>query len=547
MKNYNITTIVFLLLVVVSTTQAQNLSKDNLSKNNSTNETFTVSIQKKRVGVDEGKVLSLSLQEAIERALENNLDIKIERRKIQIAQNNLLSATGAYSVNLGFNYQFEDDRNPFTSTFNQSINRLERPQFLTNETHSLNSIISKKFSSGGIFTVDFTNRRLVTDEFFTRLETEYRSNLIVKFHQPFLRNFRINEEQRIIKAKRKELDISDLAFRQKLINLIAETQTAYYELVFAIKNEEIYREAVELAATQLNKTQTQIEAGRAANVEAVSAQAHLELRNSEHLSSLLVITKAENHLKKLMFDDPNTVFWSYSILPTDSINFTPLPSDLDKSMSIALAQRIELKDLDAKSEISKVNISFFKNQLKPRLDGFGTFLGQGLSGNRNFNNAQISFSFNLDKIILGNYFQTLTNIFRFRTYTGGAVFSYSLGNQIARANRDNTLIVDQQLDEKKKLTIQKIMVEVRNSTQAIETAIQRVKATKAAVDAATEQLTAEEIKYEAGLSTNFIVFSRQNLLSFAYSRHLKALTDYQKAEIELQRVMGNNLQGFIKD
>lgn len=532
-KYYCITHLFSLALLLSGVVSIAKAQETTVLKNN-TNTSLTPA----RVTVDSSKVLSISLKDAIRKMLENNTDIKIARADIKNAEFGLNAADGVYDFNFSSSFLYFKEAFPISSLLSKAKGTGTAAN-LTRENYNYSGDISKKFSSGGFFQLSFTNNRLETDEIFTVLQKEYKSNLSIRFRQPFLRNFRINEEQRIIKAKRKELDISDLAFRQKLINLIAETQKAYYELVFAIKNEEIYREAVELAATQLNKTQTQIEAGRAANVEAVSAQAHLELRNSEHLSSLLVITKAENHLKKLMFDDPNTVFWFYSILPTDSIDIDHKTVDLETTLRTALANRLEIQELNAETEINKVNLEYFVNQLKPQLDFSAGFVGRGLIGEPNNVGQRPAI------VVIGNYFEGLVNLFRFSGYNFGVDFSYPISNKVAKANRNNALIIEQQLDEKKKLTIQKIIVEVRDSVQELEIAAQKVKATKLAVDAATEQLAAEEVRYEAELSTNFLVFSRQNLLSFARGEYVKALTDYHKAKIELQRVMGNNLQGIF--
>ena len=89
--------------------------------------------------------------------------------------------------------------------------------------------------------------------------------------------------------------------------------------------------------------------------------------------------------------------------------------------------------------------------------------------------------------------------------------------------------------------MQGIEVEVRNALQAVETAKRRVEAAKNSRVNAELQLASEQRKFDAGQSTNFFVLDRQNALSSAQGRELRALTDYNKAVAELQRAISTTL------
>jgi HAE1 family hydrophobic/amphiphilic exporter-1 len=84
-------------------------------------------------------------------------------------------------------------------------------------------------------------------------------------------------------------------------------------------------------------------------------------------------------------------------------------------------------------------------------------------------------------------------------------------------------------------------VEVRNALQAVEIGRLRVETSRASREAAQKQSESEERRFQAGLSTTFLVLDRQNALSEAQGRELRALIDYSKAVSELQRVMGTTL------
>jgi outer membrane protein len=89
--------------------------------------------------------------------------------------------------------------------------------------------------------------------------------------------------------------------------------------------------------------------------------------------------------------------------------------------------------------------------------------------------------------------------------------------------------------------MQTIQVEVRNALQSVDAARMRYEAAQAARVAAEAQLRGEEEKFRAGLSTNYFVLERQNQLSSARGREAQALTDYNIALAELQRVTGTSM------
>jgi len=485
-----------------------------------------------RVGIDPSKVLSISLNDAIKQALEHNLDIQIEADNIKIAEHNLEAAQGVYDTTVDAKYAYLLDSFPF------SISLTSNPsQFILKSTTSsstYNGRISQSFASGGFFQVDFITNKFSTNNAFVTLSRsdQYRSVTSISFTQPFLKNFRINQNQRNIRSLKKLLDVSDLTFRRKLIDLVAQVQAAYYDLAFAIQNEQILRESVELAVTQLHRNEVQLEAGRAAPIDIVSSEAELELRRDEAIASLLAITQAENVLRNLILDDPTSQIWRSRILPVDPIDFIPETIDLQNAINIAMQRRPEIKELELRGELNNIEIEYFKNQLKPQLDFFASFSGVNLVGNTDTNQAPNTF--------IGN-FEGLSGIFKFRGYSVGANFSFFIGNRTAKANFAKTLVDGRQIDARKRKMVQSILSEVYDSVAAVDATAERVKAATAAVTAATEQLKAEEEKYSVGLSNNFFVLQRQNNLSLARGRQLRAKVDYIKARASLQRVMANNI------
>ncbi|MEW6732715.1 MAG: TolC family protein [Acidobacteriota bacterium] len=494
-----------------------------------------VELSRERTGVDPNKTLNLSLREAVTMALEHNLDIQVEKDNIKIAEYNLLAALGVYDIFTGAEFGYRRSTTPTFSRARSASGSIQEKSF----TYNFN--VGRQLSTGGSLRADFDNARRDTSDNFDvgGFNPIYSPRVTFSFRQPIMKNFRINDDERNIRLLKRRLDLSDLTFRQRLIDLIARAQAAYYDLIFALRNEEIQRESVELAAVQLHNNQIQVKVGTAAPIDVISAEAELERRKDQAIASLLTITQAENALKSLILDDPNSDYWNYRISPTEQVEFKPEPIDLPSAINIAIDRRPEVKQLELQGELNKIDLEYFKNQEKPQIDLAFSFSGQGLAGSQNFAPGQPPPAMRNPRD--GGYFKALSNVFDSRTYQFGVTFSFPLRNRTAKANISRTLVENKQLDARKRQMVQGIIAEVRNAVQAVEAARQRVEAAKAAVQAAKAQLKGEEQKFAVGLSTNFFVLQRQNELSIARGNELRATTDFNKARADLLRVMANNL------
>lgn len=486
-----------------------------------------------RTGIEVNKKMHLSLNDAITMMLERNLEISQERNNIAKRRAMLLSAKGFYDYVMGSKFGYSNSITPTISALQGD------PREFFTESYVYNVDISRNLASGGNLKAEFNNSRGATNNRFFIFDPFYLSQLSVTYNQPLFKNFKINSSQRDLAALKKQIDIADLDFRNKLVDLIARTQVAYYDLAFAIGNEKIKRDAVELAAEQIRRNQVEVEAGRVAPVEITAAEAEYERRKEEAISELLAITEAENSLKNLIIDDPFSDIWRYQIVPTDKIEFINEPLDLDKTINLAIENRPELKELDLKHKIQQVEMDFLKNQLKPQLDFFFTFSTQGLAGGADRPNF---FNIRPNNDLLGGFPRSLKNIFLFRTYQFGLTMSLPLRNTTAKANFENAVITNNQIDISKKRMLNSIITEVRNAMQTLELASQSVESARANVLALKIRLDAEQVRFKVGMSTSFFVLEYQNKLSAARSRELLAITEHIKAKAKLSKVIANNLQ-----
>ena len=222
--------------------------------------------------------------------------------------------------------------------------------------------------------------------------------------------------------------------------------------------------------------------------------------------------------------------------------------NLEDSTRLALKNRPELDQMRLQAEQKDIDIKYFTNQLKPQVDFIGTYTNTGLAGAPS-QAVVIGDNTTVIERFQGGYFQSLKNMFGqdFRTYQVGVRLSFPWNNRTAKANLGRSLAEQRQLDAKQRQLVEVVQVDVRNALQAVVASKQRYEAAAAGELAAKAQYEGEQERYRAGLSTNFVVLQRQTDLSVARGTAVRALTDYNKALADLQKVTGmtiwsNNVQ-----
>lgn len=501
--------------------------------------TATQTMPEQLTGVEPGKTIQWSLKDAILAGLEKNPDIEINRENVRIAQFDLMAAQGVFDPLATSTTLYNSQKTPNAFRFSGATEN-----FVQTNTTSFNFGLAKYFErTGGFYQINFNNSRTTSNT--SNLATSFSPNLTGTFTQPLLRNFRSDVNRYQVRLARRRLDISDAQFRQQVIEIINTVQNAYWNLAFAIRNEQIQREAVNLALTQLRNNQRQVEVGTLAPIDVVSAATQVEANRQQVYQAMQVVAEAENALKTLTVAGVTDDLWETRIVPTESFELQPIIISLPEAIKLALANRPEVQSLEFQQEISRIDIGHYRDQSLPQLDLVATYGLNGLAGtaaiitDQNGNPVPVT----IDPNLVGGYFSSLGNLFNFSypSWRVGLNFSFPIRNRTARANLGRALATSRQVDEQLRRQLQTIEAEVRNAYQATQAANLRVGAARAARQYAEQQLRGEEMRFAAGLSTTFLILQRQNELSQARGVEVRALTDYNIAVANLQRAIATTL------
>jgi outer membrane protein len=516
-----------------------------------------------RVGVDESNPLALSVAAAVEMALAKNRDIFIERLTVQQAGYDVRAAEGIYDPQLHVLSFFDSRDTPVASFLGGGQNGSTHT-----ETTDAEASVRKLLRSGGFFEVGASSVKTDTDNVFSAVNPTYQSGLTFSFRQPVARNFSIDDNRRRLRIARKRLDQSDSLFRQRVIETIGNVQRGYWDLAYALRSVQVARESVDLASAQMERLGRLVDQGVSAPVELVQVEAELQRRRENVLTALEGVTRAENTLKSLVLADARESEWDRPIVPTDQPAVTPIALALDEAVNQALLNRPELASLRAQREINEIDEKYYRNQRLPQVDVFASYGLTGLAGQQSstvnpFGGSTTALTERVNSIsellgleplpiappsgvsprLVGGVGQSLRTLFGsdFRAFRFGVEINWFVGNRTAEANYGRAAAEGRKLDAQRQSLEQRVEREVRNALQAVQTARQRVETSRASREAAEVQLQSEQRRADTGLSTTFFVLTRQNELADARARELRALTDYNSAVVELQRVVGTTL------
>lgn len=474
------------------------------------------------------KTQSLTLEQAIQMAIEHNLSLKIQHYIPALDQFTLgavygsayepafnATAKDSYSANPGTIYnglltpsQHVDDQNYQFGIGSAGGGNLLTPWGLQ---YSLSSSLDKSayqpFNSNGLaqapYTVDTTKAGL---------------NLI----QPLLKNFWIDSTRASILVAKKTIQYDELGFYLAVMTNISATEQSYYELNYALENVRVQQDAVGLAEQLVAENKQKVQAGILTDLDVAQSLSQLASSRAALLAAQQLVIQDENNLKALVTDKYKDLY-DVQLIPAEKLLAVPEMFDLEASWQTALSKRPDLLQAKVAVERLDVNRRLQKNQLFPELDLTGSYGRTGLSGT-----------------LGGSYGEIPANTYP--NYSYGAILTVPLGNQAARNNYKAAKASKEQAEAVYQLVEQNVLIQIQNTIQRARSDFEQTKATHDARDYAEQALQAEQKKLQVGTSTSFIVLQLQSNLTAARSAEIRALANYNEDLAQLAQFEGTILE-----
>lgn len=494
--------------------------------------------------------LYLSLNDAIALALENNINIEVQRYQYEIADTQVMNAQGSlYDSTFTGNLNWNHSANIQTNSVNaggQAIN--------VNDSQQRNFGIQQNLPTGGNVTLNFNNQQSESNNRNQIFVPSYQSSVALQGTQPLLQGFGLAFNRRNITIANNNQRLANPQFLQQVNNTLNTVVQAYWNLVTSKQNVDVVQQSLELAQTLYQNNQRQVDVGTLAPIEVVNAQTQVQNAQTNLINAQTQVLQNENTLKNLLSRNgiANAELAAVSIVPTDRVQVPDVEQvqPVQDLMNIAIANRPELDQQEIQMENTQINIDAARNSMLPQLNLTGNISNPGVGGV--FNTApnvnpitgeDLGPRPRPDDAYIGGYGNILRQLFSVPTlnYQFGFQLNIPLRNRAAKAQQVQQELQLRQAQLNYQAQINQIRVDVQNALNAVQQARAQYQSATAAVALQEQVLDAEDKKYSLGASTVYQVIQFQRDLANARQQVVSAQTAYAQAKLQLDVATGNLL------
>ena len=479
-----------------------------------------------------GMRVELTLDAAVERALDRNLDLAVERLNPQTFDFSLAALDATYRPN-------------FVSAFGvRSQTAFTRSQtaggdILTTDTLTGNNGVQQNIKwGGGSYAIAFNNNRQEQSDLFATRNPVLNTSLTAAFSQPLLRNFRTDATRTQLQITKLNQEISETELRATVVRTVANVRNAYWDLVFAIQAEEVAQNSLALATKLVEDNRARVEVGTLAPLDVTQAEAEQATRRQAVAQARATRGTAELSLKRLIVNGTEDPYWTAIIEPVDRPTYSTEAVDVEGAVRRALTSRTDLEQSRKQLQSNDVSIRSLSDAQLPSLDLTASYGVAGIGGTQFVRPPGSQLGAAPTQIIPCGFSDALSILSEGRAPTWNFFlnFSYPIGTSPAEAATARARVQRQQtLAQSRQLELQ-IATEVTNAALLVDTNRERLQASTAAKELAQLRLEAEQSRFDVGLSTNFFVVQAQRDLRDAQNAELRALLDYRRAQVDFERV-----------
>jgi HAE1 family hydrophobic/amphiphilic exporter-1 len=492
--------------------------------------------------VPAGPVRSLTIEETVTLALERNLDIAVERLNPQLVDVSLAGIKASYLPTFGS--LIGDQHQEATP-----LTLLTGGRNVTTNTTTVNGQFMQNFPWGSNLDVTWNNNRVSSNNIFYNFNPAYNAVLSAQFTQPLLRGLHTDATRQQLAVTKINRSISDLQLQTTITNTVTAVRNAYWDLVLAVESIDVAKASVDVARQLVEEAEKRVQAGAMTRLDLVTATS--QEANDRHTLVLAEGARrtAEVVLKRLLVAGPDDQLWRVVIDPTDRPDDAATAIDLEAALTRALRDRSDLAQAKQQVTANEATLRYLEDQTRPRSDLVATYALAGLGGSQlvravDPQDPSSIITAPVVGTIPGAYGGALSTMFGHDYPTWGIALNvtYPVGYSAARAEAVRARIqTSQVVAETRRLEVQ-VVTDVTNAAIAARNAFDEIDTAKQALALAEQKLDAEQRKFAAGVSTNYLVVQAQRDLTDARNAVLRAEITHQKSMVDFERAQHTSLQ-----
>jgi outer membrane protein TolC len=546
--------------------------------------------------IRDGK-LYLSMKDAIDLALENNLDLAIARYNLPIADTDLLrtkaggsfrgvntgvvqgtpgggiggfgagapgagaggTTSGAGGAGAGASGLVQSTLGvgtPVSSydptlSVNMGIEHLTLPQSsevlynvpsLQLNTAQVNALYSQAFSTGTTVSFQFNNSRQTTNSPEIFLSPALNSYYRFTFQQQLLAGFGFGPNLRYLRIARNNKKISDIAFKDQVIATVTQIENIYWDLVNAYEQARVNEQSLAFANQTLENARKQLQLESIPEMDVMKAEAEVSRQDQALTVARTNLQLQESLMKNALtksLDDPT--LGEMPVVPTDRMQTANTEANTSEPILDLIAEglqnRPELLETDVDLANRQISNKAARNALLPSLSLIGFYGGSGLAG---LVPPDVTVTSTVPTDLAGSWQNAFNN--SSPDYFVGFNLNIPFRNRVAKADQYRSELEYRQASLRKEQLRKQIRIEVRNAQYALEQSRARVDSARKARDLAERTFEITKKEQDLGSGSSYQTMTAQRDLSVAELDLVTAMTTYQKAKVELDRTTGTTLE-----
>lgn len=468
--------------------------------------------------LDPRNVRLISLPEVVRETLSNNLSIRVARMDRGIAEDEINVQLGIYDPLLAAKmYRVRTDEQ--SPQFPASFGSFSLSDVSHTNRDAAELGVSQLTPLGGIFSIQYenTNTNVFDASRASMIHPYYQQRITLGVVQPLLKSFGPTVTNAGIRIARHQQEISRHGILAQIDAQVSAAMQTYWDLVFAVENLSVQQLYLKQAEDLLRISTVKYNTGVLSQTDVLQAKAQVAAREEQVIVAQSLIIGVQDQLKRLMNLVRDPEMMDRPLIPEDMPRFDPVEVRDADAVNDALARRPEILQTREFIEIAHIQGDVAARQRLPELNLFGNYSISGLGGSS------------------GRAYDTM-NDNDFNSYQIGIEAKYPLLNRKAKyTHRQSVLNLEKARNQLADLE-SGVTLEVRNSLRQLRTNLQRIAASRSAVESEEAKLQSELRRYDVGMATSFEVLTFQKDLANARVAYLNALVDYNKSLVELERV-----------
>jgi outer membrane protein TolC len=473
-------------------------------------------------------VRKLSVDEAVQMALEQNLDLQVERINPRLRDLSIATAKTVWTPNVTSGLSDGNSTTPNYNIYGASGSTLSSQQL------QWSFGASQQLPWGGNYQVTWGSQRLKSNNAFDLTNPVLVSTVSATYTQPFLRNLKIDGARRQLLISRKDREISDVQLRQTVLATIRNVKNAYWNLSYYVSSLAVQQQSLDLARESLKNNEARVRIGTMAPIDIIQAQAEVASREEAVIRAQAAVAQAEDQFRGLIMDPQSPNFWIMKFELTDAPSFQAQSVDVDAAVRRALDARTDLVQQKKTLEENDLTLRYLHNQTLPDVNFQAKYSMTAKGGT--------TYDYDRNGALTGTtvvgYGSVLSSVLRrdLPTWSFAVQVNYPIGNSSAEANLAAAKLQMDQARTQLRAAELSVVTQVRDAARQVMTNQKRVESTRASRELQEKKLEAEQKKFAAGMQTTFFVLQAQRDLAQARNAELQAILDYTRSLVDFETV-----------